>query len=294
MLGMLEVAAICGGNLDEALALLHTVVPPRPSLRDGLLAPGGGGFVVREAGRPVLAVGATTVPGDAPLTWIRVASARPRDTQRWLEAVPLAAPSLCGSPHAVECTVAAWDHGATERLVAQGLRAAGRTCYMASRERHALPDADLVPPSDAVIEACGAIDRAVELRSDELRSSEPAPTSHDPGAFVETAARFAERGDLFAFRIDGEVRAYLLLDDNTIDTLAVSPEVQGRGIGSMIVRFACATLQRRGHELVSLLTGLSNIEAIRLYERHGFRMHCINQWFLRALPATATSLLVAG
>ena len=35
---------------------------------------------------------------------------------------------------------------------------------------------------------------------------------------------------------------------------AVSPDLQRRGVGSMIVRFACATLQRRGHHVVSLLT----------------------------------------
>jgi ribosomal protein S18 acetylase RimI-like enzyme len=65
-----------------------------------------------------------------------------------------------------------------------------------------------------------------------------------------------------------------LLDENTIDTVVVSPDLQRRGVGSTIVRFACATLQRRGHEVVSLLTSDRNLDAVRLYERHGFRMHC--------------------
>jgi ribosomal protein S18 acetylase RimI-like enzyme len=44
-------------------------------------------------------------------------------------------------------------------------------------------------------------------------------------------------------------------------------------------------LQRRGHDVVSLLTSDQNLEAVRLYERHGFRMHCINRWFVPAYPA---------
>jgi hypothetical protein len=45
-------------------------------------------------------------------------------------------------------------------------------------------------------------------------------------------------------------------------------------------------LQRRGHdELVSLLTSDKNLDAVRLYERQGFRMHCINRWFVHARPA---------
>jgi ribosomal protein S18 acetylase RimI-like enzyme len=62
--------------------------------------------------------------------------------------------------------------------------------------------------------------------------------------------------------------------------VVVRPDLQRRGVGSTIVRFACATLQRRGHQVVSLLTSDKNLEAVRLYERHGFRMHCINRWFV--------------
>jgi ribosomal protein S18 acetylase RimI-like enzyme len=284
MLGVIEVAPLAGHNIDDALALLHTVVPPRPSLRQALLAEGGGGFVATQAGQPVLAVAATTQRGDATTTWVRIAGARPRDTRRWLEAVPLASSPLCRSPYPVECTIADWEHGAAAHLVTLGLRRGGRTCYMTSRERHELPQVELAPVTEAVVRACFELDRAAELHHLELRSSDPEPSVDEVEAYREfaaMAASFAMRGDLFAFRVDGAVRAYLLLDDNAIDSIAVSPEVQRRGIGSMIVRFACATLERRGHDLVSLLTVTTNLEAIRLYERHGFRMHSINQWFVR-------------
>ena len=40
MPGSIETARISGDNIDAALALLQTVVPPRPSLRRALEAPG--------------------------------------------------------------------------------------------------------------------------------------------------------------------------------------------------------------------------------------------------------------
>src|SRR4051812_47749218 len=111
MPGPIETARISVANIDAALALLHTVVPPRPSLRRALEAEGGEGFVVEDAGGVVLAVAATVTDGAAPLTWVRIASARPRDTRRWLEALPLSSSAWCRSPYPVECTIADWDRG---------------------------------------------------------------------------------------------------------------------------------------------------------------------------------------
>ena len=286
----IETARISGDNIDAALALLETVVPPRPSLRRAIETEGEG-FVVTEAGRAMLAVAATAVSGDPPITWLRIASALPRHTRRWLEALPLASTTLCRSPDPVECTIADWEDGAAAHLETLGLRFSGRTFYMTSHDRHEPPRVDLAPPTKAVIRACFDIECAAERQYHELRSSGPEPGPDDEEAFQRfqrTAERFIARGDLFAFRIDGAVAGYLLLDENTIDTVVVTPDLHRRGVGSAIVRFACATLQRRGHELVSLLTSDKNLEAVRLYERHGFRMHCINRWFVR--PRTARSV----
>jgi ribosomal protein S18 acetylase RimI-like enzyme len=154
---------------------------------------------------------------------------------------------------------------------------------MTSHARHELPSVDLAPTSEAVIRACFDIDQAADHRYHELRSSDPPPGGDADEAFRKfqrELARFVERGDLFAFKIDGAIAGYLLLDENTIDSVAVRPDLQRRGIGSTIVRFACATLQHRGHDVVSLLTSDTNLEAVRLYERHAFRMHCINRWFV--------------
>jgi ribosomal protein S18 acetylase RimI-like enzyme len=197
--------------------------------------------------------------------------------------LPLSSSALCRSAP-VECTIADWEAGAAAHLVSLGLRVAGRTLYMISRERHDLPRVDVVPPSAAVIRACFALDRAAERHSQELRSSEPAPCVDEEEAFrafERVAARFVTRDDFFAFRVDGSVCGYLQLDENAIDSLAVHPDKQRRGVGSMIVRFACAVLERRGYDLVSLLTADTNLEAVRLYERHGFRMHGISRWLVR-------------
>ena len=287
-----ETAPISGDNLDAALALLETVVPPRPSLRRALVTAGAGagedkaeGFLVTEAGRAVLAVAASAVGSDPPTTWVRIASALPRHTRRWLEAVPLASSALLRSSGPMECTIADWDDGAAAHLETLGLRFSGRTFYMTSRERHEQPPVDLVPASEEVIRACFELECAAERQYHERRSAEPPPASDNDeafGRFQRTAERFVARGDLFAFGDAAAITGYLLLDENAIDTVVVRPDLQRRGVGSTIVRFACATLQRRGHALVSLLTSDRNLEAVRLYERHGFRMHCINRWFVPA------------
>jgi hypothetical protein len=166
--GSIETARISGDNIDAALALLGAVVPPRPSLRRAIESEGEG-FVVTEAGRAVLAVAATAVDGDPPTTWVRIASAVPRHTRRWLEALPLASSAVCRPPYPVECAIADWEDGAAAHLETLGLRCSGRTFYMTSRERHEPPRVDLAPPSEAVIRACFDIDRATERRYYELR-----------------------------------------------------------------------------------------------------------------------------
>jgi ribosomal protein S18 acetylase RimI-like enzyme len=278
----IQIAALSQRNIDDALALLFTVVPPRPSLRAALLGPEGQGFVVTEAGHPVLAVGMTTVGAETPATWVRIASARPRDTRRWLEALPLASSALCQSAGSIECTIADWENGAADHLVTLGLGLAGRTIYMTSRERHDLPRVELASPSDEIIRGCFEIDRAAEHKNQELRSSEPEANGDEDQAYRQfacTVRRFSASDDFFAFRIDGTLSGYLQLDENAIDTLVVRPDLQRRGIGSLIVRFACATLRQRGNEIVSLLTADTNIDAVRLYERHGFRLHSVTRWF---------------
>lgn len=63
---------------------------------------------------------------------------------------------------------------------------------------------------------------------------------------------------------------HVALRPGWIDHLYVSPDFQGRGIGSCLVRLA----QREQSEL-RLFTFQANLRARQLYERHGFRIEAL-------------------
>lgn len=285
----MQIARIANENVDAALELLGKVVPPRPSLRAALLQPRSESYLVYEAGLASLAVGVTTSSvGVDVATLVRIASARPRDTRRWLEGLPPSFGALFGAPSGVECTILAWDSGAAAYLSDLGLCLEGQTFYMTTRERHPMPEVDVAAVSRESVHACFVLDRAAMRQEAEVRSDAPlasAPTEEEEAdglrMFERAIEPFARRGDLFAFRVGGVIVGYVLLDENAIDTVVVGPDLQRRGFGSTLVRFACATLNRRAHDEISLLTAGTNLEAVRLYERMGFRMHSFNRWFHR-------------
>ncbi len=285
----MHIARVSNDNVDAALGLLGKVVPRRPSLRAALLDPQGESYLVYEVDLPSLAVGVTAAPEGADVaTLVRIASARPRDTRRWLEALPPSFEAHWSARGGVECTTVAWDSGAAEYLGALGLGSDGETFYMTTRERHPMAEVDVAPVSDQAVRACFALDRAAMRQEAEVRSDAPlAPeaTAEEEAdalrAFERATAPFVRRGDLFACRLGGRIAGYVLLDENAIDTVVVGPDLQRRGFGSTLVQFACATLNRRGHDEISLLTAGTNLEAVRLYERMGFRMHSFNRWFHR-------------
>ena len=55
-----------------------------------------------------------------------------------------------------------------------------------------------------------------------------------------------------------------------IHILAVSPDAQGKGIGSEMIREAISMAQSNGMQAIRLDALASNTPAHRLYERHGF------------------------
>jgi ribosomal protein S18 acetylase RimI-like enzyme len=56
-----------------------------------------------------------------------------------------------------------------------------------------------------------------------------------------------------------------------ITQICVTPEVQGRHVGYELMRHALIHLRRAGCEKTSLTVTASNTDAIRLYQRIGFR-----------------------
>ena len=78
--------------------------------------------------------------------------------------------------------------------------------------------------------------------------------------------------------LNGQIVGYVcirtILDETHILNLAVRPEFRRRGIGSLLLREAPLELKHSGTESCSLTLEVraSNIAAIRLYEKFGFKV----------------------
>jgi ribosomal-protein-alanine N-acetyltransferase len=70
------------------------------------------------------------------------------------------------------------------------------------------------------------------------------------------------------------VRGFVLfatvLDEGSINTVAVSPERQGRGLGRALVREALAVMRKENARRCLLEVRVSNVAALHLYESLGF------------------------
>ncbi len=57
-----------------------------------------------------------------------------------------------------------------------------------------------------------------------------------------------------------------------VDAIGVAPEARGRGIGTVLLAEAEAIARERGHASLALSVVAENVDAVRLYERIGFRL----------------------
>jgi GNAT superfamily N-acetyltransferase len=90
-----------------------------------------------------------------------------------------------------------------------------------------------------------------------------------------------DRGRIFLARTDGEVvgMVSLLFTVSTaagaaacwLEDMIVRPDRRRKGLGSRLLRHALEYAKANGFVRVTLLTDQVNAEAIRFYERHGFR-----------------------
>ena len=76
------------------------------------------------------------------------------------------------------------------------------------------------------------------------------------------AERLAHFKDFFSSRVEGSFY---------IDGLGVDPRFQRRGIGKRLIDLTKKKAGEKGYPALSLITFADNIEAIKLYERCGFR-----------------------
>ena len=77
-----------------------------------------------------------------------------------------------------------------------------------------------------------------------------------------------------ALEDDGSVAGYLalssVLDEGSIDNVAVRPDCRRRGIGDALLQDAAERAREKGLAFLTLEVRASNGPAVGLYEKHGF------------------------
>ena len=68
-------------------------------------------------------------------------------------------------------------------------------------------------------------------------------------------------------------------DEALVQTLAVAPAVQGRGVGAQLLVALLEEAERRGQRTVSLEVRSDNAPAQRLYDRHGFTRTAVRRGY---------------
>ena len=81
------------------------------------------------------------------------------------------------------------------------------------------------------------------------------------------AEYFAGEMDRLYVYDDGAVKGYVMINGTEVVNLFVEPVLHGKGIGSALLEFAV-----REHGADHLWVLEKNRDAIRFYERHGFRL----------------------
>jgi ribosomal protein S18 acetylase RimI-like enzyme len=116
--------------------------------------------------------------------------------------------------------------------------------------------------------AATAITRAAYLPWVPIIGREPGPMSTD-------LASSAEAGELWVAEDGGEAVGVLVLvphpDHLLLESVAVAPDAQGRGIGSALLRVADEQAAAAGLPEVRLYTHERMTTNIRRYERSGYR-----------------------
>lgn len=93
--------------------------------------------------------------------------------------------------------------------------------------------------------------------------------------------------------IVGYIGMYVALDEGEITNVAVSAEMRRRGIGELLVGNIIKEANERGLERVILEVRVSNENAIRLYERNGFKNQGVRKGFYD-LPKEDAYIMMYG
>ncbi|MBU6459695.1 MAG: ribosomal protein S18-alanine N-acetyltransferase [Proteobacteria bacterium] len=96
---------------------------------------------------------------------------------------------------------------------------------------------------------------------------------------------------------DGRLAGYSVmmdvLDESHLLNLAVSLTMQGQGVGRMLLDYAVQEARSTGKRLMLLEVRVSNLKAIRLYERAGFyRIHVRRNYYPMMVSGRENALVM--
>ena len=135
-------------------------------------------------------------------------------------------------------------------------------------------------------DADAVADLWVALAADQRRHGSHLRTDTNRDAIRESVARHAAADGLTVARDDGAIVGFVrfavehgpLAQDCTrgvVRDLYVVPERRGEGVGGRLLDAAEAALRDRGVGVVAVEALADNADAIRFYERRGYRSHRI-------------------
>lgn len=193
----------------------------------------------------------------------------------------------------VEGYVNQWETTALSALVDLGFKLAGKTIFTTSEGTLPCSPVQTIPFQETDLDRYFQIDQEAsthlvcrspswQLKNMGKRGLENVVSERDEEeytSFGNAVRRFVSRNDFFGFEIEGKPVGYLLLNNDSIDSIALAKGVQGKGHGSALFRHGCQILRSRGIDRMRGLTSANNIESVRFMGKNGFLVSHVSQWF---------------
>jgi ribosomal-protein-alanine N-acetyltransferase len=118
----------------------------------------------------------------------------------------------------------------------------------------------------------------------------------DPWSIEQFWSELAQQSRAYAVAVDGEriigyAGAFLLAPDSDVQTIAVSPRDQGRGVDAILLTWLIEQAVAQGCRQMLLEVRSDNVPAIAMYERFGFeRISVRRDYYERGVDAVIMRL----
>ena len=118
----------------------------------------------------------------------------------------------------------------------------------------------------------------------------------DPWSIEQFWSELAQPTRAYVVAVDGEriigyAGAFLLAPDSDVQTIAVSPRDQGRGVGAILLTWLIEQAAAQGCRQMLLEVRSDNVPAIAMYERFGFeRISVRRDYYERGVDAVIMRL----